>query len=124
MVEKYFNGYVPRADILDKKRKQNLDGFLDDINLCMSNLDFNLALDKIWELINMANKYIEDTKPWILVREKKEEELKIFIFWLIEVLKKVAETISPFMPHTAESIIQQLGKDKVKKGKPLFPRIE
>ena len=122
MVEKYFDGYVPDS-VLDKERKQNLDRFLDEVNICMSNLDFNSALDKIWELINMANKYIEDTKPWILVKEKKEKELKIFILWLIEALKKVSDSLSPFIPHTAESIIQQLGRDRIKKGKPLFPRI-
>ena len=124
MVEKYFNGYVPYGDILDKKWKQKLDGFSGDINLCMSNLDFNLALKKIWELINMANKYIEDTKPWNLLKENKTDELKEFICVLIEVIRKVADEISPFMPNTAKSILEQIGKDAIKKGKPLFPRIE
>ncbi len=139
MVEKYFNGYLPDTDlprplrqrseasrqagILDKQWKQKLDGFSADVNLCMSNLNFNLALDKIWELINMANKYIEDSKPWILAKENRIDELKNFIHLLVEVLRKVADAISPFMPRTAESIIEQLGKDKIKKGKPLFPRI-
>jgi methionyl-tRNA synthetase len=124
MVEKYFNGYVPRANILDKKWKQNLDGFLDDINVCMSNLDFNLALDKIWELINKANKYIEDTKPWNLFKENRIDELKAFIHLLVEAIRKVTNALSPFMPHTSELITQQLGEEKIKKGKPLFPRID
>jgi methionyl-tRNA synthetase len=124
MVEKYFNGYVPYGDILDKKWKQKLDGFSGDINLCMSNLDFNLALEKIWELINMANKYIEDTKPWNLLKENKTDELKKFICVLIEVIRKVADEISPFMPNTAKSILEQIGKDTIKKGNPLFPRID
>ena len=58
----------------------------------LSNLDFNLALDKIWELINMANKYIEDTKPWNLVKENKIDELKVFIHLLVDVIRNVAET--------------------------------
>jgi hypothetical protein len=40
------------------------------------------------------------------------------------VFKKVSEAISPFMPQTAASIKEQLGEDKIKKGKPLFPRIQ
>lgn len=124
MVEKYFNGYVPESDILDKKWKLILDNFFDDVNTCMSNLDFNLALDKIWELINMANKYIEDTKPWNLAKENKIEELRGFIHLLVEVIRKVAVQIYPFMPQTAESIKEQISKDKINKGKPLFPRIE
>ena len=124
MIEKYFKGYVPRAEIIDKKWKQNIDNFSCEVDLHMSNLDFNLALDKTWELINLANKYIEDTKPWNLVKENKTEELKAFIRLLVDVLREVAEQIYPFMPQTAESIKEQLGKDKIKKGKPLFPRID
>jgi len=124
MIEKYFKGYVPRAEIIDKKWKQNIDNFSCEVDLHMSNLDFNLALDETWELINLANKYIEDTKPWNLVKENKTEELKAFIRLLVDVIREVAEQIYPFMPQTAESIIEQLGKDKIKKGKPLFPRID
>ncbi|MBI4707642.1 MAG: class I tRNA ligase family protein, partial [Candidatus Omnitrophica bacterium] len=125
MIEKYFNGYVPNLpEILDKKWKQNLDGFQDEINLYMSNLDFNLALDKTWELINMANKYVEDTKPWDLARENRTDELKAFIRLLVEVIRKISDSISPFMPDTAGSILHQVGDDKINKGRPLFPRIE
>ena len=115
MIEKYFKGYIPSAEIIDKKWKQNIDNFSREVDLHMSNLDFNLALDETWELINLANKYIEDTKPWNLVKENKTEELKAFIRLLVDVLREVAEQIYPFMPQTAESIKEQLGKDKIKK---------
>jgi len=124
MAEKYFNGYVPRTNILDAKWKQVLETFPDKINVYMSNLDFNLALEKIWELINVANKYIEDTKPWSLVKENKTDELKAFITLLIEVIRTVSDAISPFMPETAQAINEQLGTGRIKKGKPLFPRID
>ena len=124
MIEKYFSGNIPAVDILDKEWKLKLEGFLDEINLHMSNLNFNLALDKIWELINMANKYIEDTKPWNLVKENKKNELKQFICILVDVIKKVSEAISPFMPQTAASIKEQFGEREIKKGRPLFPRID
>ncbi|MDI6606575.1 MAG: class I tRNA ligase family protein, partial [Candidatus Omnitrophota bacterium] len=124
MIEKYFNGHVPVGNILDNKWKQILDTFSNDINIYISNLDFNLALDKIWELINMANKYIEDNKPWNLAKENKIDELKAFIRLLVETIRKIAQEISPFMPQTAQSIAEQFGKDKTKKGKPLFPRID
>ena len=124
MIEKYFKGYVPRAEIIDKKWEQNIDNFSREVDLHMSNLDFNLALDETWKLINLANKYIEDTKPWNLAKEDKTEELASFIRLLVDVLREIADQIYPFMPQTAESIIEQLGKDKIKKGKPLFPRID
>jgi methionyl-tRNA synthetase len=124
MIEKYFNGHVPGGNILDKKWKQILDSFSNDINLYMSNLDFNLALDKIWELINMANKYIEDTKPWNLAKQNKLTELETFIIVLVKVIRKVEHAIEPFIPATANSIKEQVGSDKIQKGKPLFPRID
>ena len=60
----------------------------------------------------------------LYLKEKKLEELKAFILVLVEVIRKVAEAISPFMPQTAESILRQIGNEKVSKGKPLFPRID
>ncbi|MCM8763055.1 MAG: class I tRNA ligase family protein, partial [Candidatus Omnitrophica bacterium] len=86
--------------------------------------NFSFACDSIWELINTANKYIEDTKPWNLQRENKVEELKAFICVLVEVIRVVADSVWPFMPATAQSIIQQLGGEKIQKGRPLFPRID
>jgi methionyl-tRNA synthetase len=132
MVEKYFQGNIPEIkevqyESQEKNIKQKIDSLPKDIAAIFSprqNFNFSSVLEKIWELINMANKYIEDTKPWILAKEKKVDKLKGFIHLLIEVIRHVAEVISPFMPQTAESITQQLGEKKIKKGKPLFPRID
>jgi methionyl-tRNA synthetase len=124
MIEKYFSGNIPAVDIRDEKWKRNLEGFLGEINSFMSNLDFKAALDKTWDLINTANKYIEDMKPWNLAKQNKQEELKGFIRILAEAIRNVEQAIAPFMPQTAESIRQQLGRERIKKGKPLFPRIE
>jgi methionyl-tRNA synthetase len=132
MVEKYFQGKIPqgrpdfekgeageigiRLEQLRARVAGNL-GVAGDIN-------FSAALESIWELINMANKYIEDTKPWNLVKEGKIEQLKQFIVILAEVIKVSAREVYAFMPGTAQSILEQIGQDVVKKGKPLFPRIE
>ncbi len=130
MVEKYYQGDIPQIEInkikydaQGEKIKAKIISIYQEAAFFMS-LDYNLALEKIWELINMANKYIEDTKPWNLAKENKTEELQGFIRLLVDALREIAEQISPFMPQTAESIIEQLGKDKIKKGKPLFPRID
>jgi methionyl-tRNA synthetase len=129
MIEKYFQGIIPDKGKLDQQGHKiedeinslgahiaaNLEGFI--------GYNFSASLECIWELINMANKYIEDTKPWNLAKENKTEELRSFIRLLVDVIREVADQIYPFMPQTAESIKDQLGKDKIKKGKPLFPRI-
>jgi methionyl-tRNA synthetase len=131
MVEKYFQGNVPEElTIQDKQGKEirlKIDSLLIDIrNRLQAGSDFNFsgALESIWELVNLANKYVEETKPWSLAKENKLDELKAFIRLLVEAIREVAKDISPFMPQTADSINAQLGTDKIQKGNPLFPRIE
>lgn len=132
MIEKYFDGEIPQGEVTVKNAqanqiavKMNHLGLRVASNLGASgDINFSAALESIWELINMANKYIEDTKPWNLVKENKTDQLKEFILVLVDVIRNVEHSIMPFMPQTAASIKEQLGKDKVEKGKPIFPRID
>ena len=55
------------------------------------------------------NKYIEDSKPWVLWKEKKIEEIRDFLAVLCEGIRIVALYIYPIMPKTSESICRQLG---------------
>jgi len=132
MIDKYYQGFIPQIEI----NKIKFDEAGEDIKKTIStlgeavyssldcNFDFSLSLEKIWELINMANKYVEETKPWNLAKENKTDELKSFIRLLVDVIREVAGVILPFMPGTAVSIQEQIGQDTINKGKPLFPRIE
>jgi methionyl-tRNA synthetase len=149
MVEKYFGGTLPAPpkDTSDSGRElQGIAKALPDrLKDSLSELDFSGALSSIWELVNAANKYIEDTKPWALFKEKKEAPLKEFIYNLAESLRLVAVSILPFMPSTSRAMWRQLALKedldnirlksiekwglskpgtKVKKGSPLFPRIK
>ena len=128
MVEKYFEGKVPKAAPgADSGLKRKAIELADELEMSVPRLDFTAALTKIWEIINLANKFIEDSKPWVLVKEKKEGELSLVISSLLETLRTVANSIAPFMPQTAENIYKQLGGkegNKIAKAAPLFPRIE
>ncbi|MDD5129130.1 MAG: methionine--tRNA ligase [Candidatus Omnitrophica bacterium] len=131
MVEKYFDGNIPNVDFNELKNDQKVSNILAKIqNLdpgvssALDKQDFSLALEVIWELIAMANKHVEETKPWNLAKENKQEELKEFIRLLINVIRAVSRQLEIFIPQTAFSIQEQFGEEKVKKGNPLFPRIE
>jgi methionyl-tRNA synthetase len=127
MVEKYFQGVIPDTGELDEEGQRidkKIKALSQELAFAMAVPNFSLALENIWGLINMANKYVEQTKPWNLAKEGKNEELKSFIGLLVETIREVAAQVYPFMPKTADAIIKQFGKDKVKKGKPLFPRID
>ncbi|MBI5124554.1 MAG: methionine--tRNA ligase, partial [Candidatus Omnitrophica bacterium] len=113
MVEKYFEGRIPatndeRRTTNDKELLQKSNGLTAELEKLIPQLDFAGALTKIWEVINLANKYIEDSKPWALAKENKTEELSCKIYNLLEVLRIVAISIYPFMPQTANNIWKQL----------------
>ncbi len=163
MAEKYFDGKIPsgqgEALKIDRRAGLNLPygsksaeglktkalALAGELEKSIPNFDFVNALSKIWEIINIANKSIEDSKPWSLAKEGKTDELASIIYSLLEVLRIVAISIYPFMPLASQNIWAQLGmKDgiektkfsdlktwgklssgtKVNKSAPLFPRIE
>ena len=134
MVEKYYQGNIPQLDInkvkydlAGEKIKEKIRDLFQEVYASLHSgfcLDFGLSLEKIWQLINMANKYIEDKKPWNLAKDKKEEELKAFIRLLVEAIIKVGQELSSFLPQTSSLILKQMGEAKIKKGNPLFPRID
>lgn len=160
MVEKYFEGKVPLSKCIDEIceanfysgeciGKENLKnkalGLSGELEKSIPNFDFANALAKIWEVVNIANKLIEDSKPWVLAKEKKVDELADLMCSLLETLRIAAICVYPFMPSSAQKIWSQLGmKDdiekisfseikswgmlvpgsKVNKSSPLFPRIE
>lgn len=144
MITLYFNGKIPHPenesdyDIKLKEKAVNLWKTYEEF---MEELKLSETLSFIWELINSANKYIEDSKPWILTKQK-DKRLGTVIYNLIEVLRITAVAIWPFMPATSRNIFDQLGLSRnirfldlkewglskpdapVNKGKPIFPRIE
>ena len=126
MVEKYYSGAVPKGLNLAPNSiiRNKIAALSPEVEKSLQRFEFSAALEVIWGLINLANKHVEETKPWNLAKENKTEELKDFIALLVEVIKKVAEELSCFMPETAGKIEKQFAKDKIIKGQPLFPRID
>jgi len=127
MAEKYFQGKVPDYASLDEQAKKiiaNLKSAAQEADMLKNDLNFSQALERIWQPVAMANKYVEETKPWNLAKEGRIDELKTFIRLLIDVIREVSKNLSAFMPQTAVLIDGQLAEDNIKKGKPLFPRLE
>lgn len=147
MIEKYFGGNLPCADMerlpeIEKLKEKALDTSKQVLEK-LDALDFNSTLISIWQLINTANKFIEDIKPWILAKENPEA-LKVVMAGLFETLRFISLLIYPFMPETSAGMRRQMGlkreiagdivnelawgkleaEIKISKGSQLFPRIQ
>lgn len=108
----------------------------------MDDFKFNEALEAIWKLIRRANKYVDETEPWILGRDEENlPRLNRVLYNLAETLRIVAQLIEPTMKDTTKIILEKLGTDnkgfesakefglleegaKVSKGKNLFDRLD
>ncbi|PID51810.1 MAG: methionine--tRNA ligase [Candidatus Moraniibacteriota bacterium] len=78
-----------------------------DIAPEMENMQCNKALEKIWHMVEEANKCIEDTKPWEL-RKTDTEAFETVMQELLTTLHIIADTLTPFMPQTSEKILTAL----------------
>jgi methionyl-tRNA synthetase len=110
MTHKYYEGKVPEKhenDILSRKVaelwKDYEDSFL--------TFDLKKALEKAAQLGYIANKYVEDTKPWVLAKEDPEK-LAAVMYDLIEMIKHIGLMLLPFIPASAEKILNHLNTDE------------
>jgi methionyl-tRNA synthetase len=113
MINKYFKGYVikpeqilnPISVELSKFASETIEKYQD----YFANFRFQNGLIEVWNLINRANKYIDETSPWVLAKdETKKEELNEVMYHLYESLRLIAMMISPVIPGTAETILSNL----------------
>ncbi len=112
----------------------------------LEQLEFNRALEAIWQVVQLANQYVDKTAPWILAKNERDaEQLRTVLYTMAETLRCLSLAISPIMPTSARLVCAQLGisveficpllKNKIEwgglmpgtliqKGPSLFPRIE
>ena len=115
MVEKYFGGTLPearQAGELDGELAQLVDAMPAAVTKCMDGLQLPQALAEIFRGIQRANKYIDETAPWVLAKdEANRSRLAAVLYNLCETLRFAATLLQPFMPQTAPKMAAQLGLD-------------
>ena len=115
MVKKYFNGIVPHPDIelpLDGELKDAIVSADEELCKNMDNLHIADALENIFVMLRRANKYIDETAPWILAKSETDfPRLATVIYNLLETIRIGAVLLTPFIPSTAENILKQLNTD-------------
>ena len=147
MVEKYFGGKLPaerEADALDDELVSMIKAAPEKYAAQMDAFQPHLALEEIFRLIQRANKYIDETAPWILAKdEAKKTRLATVMYNLLEALRVSLIMLTPFIPESCAKAFDQIGADEalrtwdaaltygalpaeveVHKGETLFPRID
>src|SRR5690606_15739692 len=77
MVEKYFDGRIPAAgqrETVDEDLRALVVNTVTDVEKYLDDLEFSSALEKIWQLVNRSNKYIDETMPWLLARDDSKRD--------------------------------------------------
>lgn len=147
MISQYKEGIVPAYVAGETEFEQALEEMakqtVKEVEDGMENMEFSVVLAKIWQLVSRANKYIDETKPWVLAKDEAQaDRLGNVLAHLAEVLRQVAILLRPFLVETPAKIFAQLGVEEasqdwdtllttevkagrqVKKEGPIFPRLD
>ena len=112
MTNKYFNGKVSYKGVLsefDKDLESLALKSRDDVVKHMDEFKTGDALEDIMRFLRRANKYVDETEPWVLAKdEAKKLELENVLYHLLESIKEAALMLEPFIPSTSEKIYKFL----------------
>ena len=145
MVNKYFEGNVPEyngtPNEVDKEFEEFTNSQIKKVEKLIDKYEIADALKELWVLISRTNKYIDETRPWELVKNEEKEKLESSIYHLIENIRKIGIILIPFMDDTAKNLLRQIGATEelqtweslykynslknikvIEKGEPLFLR--
>ena len=113
MADKYFGGTLPAereegdfdAELIAEAEelRAKVDEFMDKTQI-------NNALAEIFKVVSRANKYIDETAPWVLGKdESKKARLATVLYNLLETIRIVSTLLSNFMPTTMPKVWEQIG---------------
>ncbi|WP_297670988.1 methionine--tRNA ligase [Thomasclavelia sp.] len=116
MSNKYFNGIVNNPNVHEPVDDDLINIALEMPKKVVNKMDefkSSDALDAIFTLLRRTNKYIDETMPWALAKdESKKDRLATVLYNLIESIRFSAIALVPFIPSTANKILNQINTDQ------------
>ncbi|MBD8912086.1 MAG: methionine--tRNA ligase [Ruminococcus bicirculans] len=113
MADKYFGGTLPadrEAGDFDAELIAEAEGLVAKVDKFMDNTQINNALAEIFKVVSRANKYIDETAPWVLGKdESKKARLATVLYNLLETIRIISTLLSNFMPTTMPKVWEQIG---------------
>ena len=112
MANKYFSGKVENKNIvldIDKNLIDSKNNLYEVVKDKINSLEVNMAIDSIFDVLRKANKYIDDTQPWVLAKdEENKDRLEQVIYNLLDTIRVCSILLQPFIPSTCDKIFEQL----------------
>lgn len=116
MAKKYFDGEImPPVEhgTVDHELIHMAEELPDKITSLMNEYRMADTMDAIMSLARRANKYIDETAPWVLAKdESKKARLGTVLYNLLETIRFLGVVLAPFMPETSEKILDEIGAGK------------
>lgn len=78
----------------------------------------------VMEELNKLNHYLDENKPWILIKEGKTEEAHLVLTRLVGNIRCLTPLLAPFMPNFTDIVVKHFEKNKIAQIDPFFPRIQ
>ncbi|MCI6560299.1 MAG: methionine--tRNA ligase [Oscillospiraceae bacterium] len=115
MSKKYFNGEImPPAEqeAVDTELMNMAEELPGKIEALMDEYRMADTMDAIMSLARRANKYIDETSPWVLAKDsEKAARLGTVLYNLLETIRFIGVALAPFLPETSEKILNEIGTD-------------
>lgn len=116
MVEKYFGGTLPterESGEFDESLIETAKALRPAVDDYVEKTQLNNALAEIFKVVSRANKYIDETTPWVLAKdESNKTRLATVLYNLLDTIRIISTLLSAFMPTTMPSIWEQIGASK------------
>jgi methionyl-tRNA synthetase len=110
MIDRYRDGAVPEAPPAEALSGE-FEGLVEAVRDALDRVEITVALDEIWRRIKRLNRYVQDEEPWQLAKDDAQAaRLDEVLYGLAEGLRVVSVLVHPFMPTSAERLLDALGR--------------
>lgn len=118
MIGKYFGGVLPESvesEEIDSSLIDMATSLLARVNEKMAELNVPESLAEIFKVLNRANKYIDETMPWVLAKdESKKARLGTVLYNLAETIRICSTLLLPYITKMPIQALNMLGVDGTK----------
>jgi methionyl-tRNA synthetase len=122
MISKFAGGMVPEpaaTEPQDTELAEAAKAMVAEYTAYMNDFAFNRALQSVWKVISLANKYIVSSEPWVLAKDSaKAARLNTVLYTLAETLRLIGLVLEPVMPETSSKMREALGCQPAGENKP------